>query len=58
MNLQTVLLTVYGITQLAQVIMEQLKETTGITDEELKKMWEEQKGEFLAATDLWKASGK
>lgn len=53
MDPQTVLLIVYGISQLAQSLVEVLRTQQGMTPEELQKAWDSQKGNLQHALELW-----
>lgn len=48
-----VALAMYAALQLGQMALEAIKLQQGVTDEELKKAWDEMGGDLRAAIALW-----
>ena len=55
MPINTALVALYGITQLAQQIIEMQKQASGFTDEQLAEAWEKQRSDFKSAKQLWES---
>lgn len=55
----TPLLIAYSLTNLAQVLIEEAKNTTGMTDEQIQAEWETMHAKFSSSLALWQqAEGK
>lgn len=50
----TPLLIAYSLTNLAQVLIEEAKNTAGLTDEQIQAEWEAMHAKFSSSLALWK----
>ena len=52
--MSTPLLIAYSLTNLAQVLIEEAKNTAGLTDEQIQAEWEAMHAKFASSLALWK----